>query len=173
MPHAPSSLGPRTLQPRDPNQAASRDVTPARLSGSWGEESQDCFLIFSVSIPSFELWVGNIPWRRVWQPTPVFLPGESQGHRSLAGYSPWGRTESDITERPRTSTIQWMTILWVLFVCLFFLFLLLQTVLLWHGCTYDLSGFFPSWINTECGISFLVLHGGSWSLTLSVVVCIS
>ena len=34
-------------------------------------------------------WVGKIPWRRKWQPTPVFLPGKSHGHRSLAGYSPW------------------------------------------------------------------------------------
>ena len=31
-----------------------------------------------------------IPWRRKWQPTPVFLPGESHGQRNLAGYSPWG-----------------------------------------------------------------------------------
>ena len=38
------------------------------------------------------------PWRRKWQPTPVFLPGESHGQRSLAGYSPWGRKESDVTE---------------------------------------------------------------------------
>ena len=37
-------------------------------------------------------WVGKIPWRRRWQPTPVFLPGESQGQRSLAGHSPRGRT---------------------------------------------------------------------------------
>ena len=34
-------------------------------------------------------WVGKIPWRRKWQPTPVFLPGKSHGQRSLAGYSPW------------------------------------------------------------------------------------
>ena len=34
-------------------------------------------------------WVGKIPWRRKWQPTPAFLPGESHGQRSLAGYSPW------------------------------------------------------------------------------------
>ena len=34
-------------------------------------------------------WVGKIPWRRAWQPTPVFLPGESHGHRSLAGYCPY------------------------------------------------------------------------------------
>jgi len=36
-------------------------------------------------------WVGKIPWRRKWQPTPVFLPGKSHGWRSLVGYSPWGR----------------------------------------------------------------------------------
>ena len=35
---------------------------------------------------------------RKWQPTPVFLPGESHGRGQLAGYSPWGRTESDTTE---------------------------------------------------------------------------
>ena len=35
-----------------------------------------------------ESWVRKIPWRREWQPTPVFLPGESHGQRSLVGYSP-------------------------------------------------------------------------------------
>ena len=39
---------------------------------------------------SFDPWVGKIPWRRAWQPTPVFLAGESHGQRSLVGYSPWG-----------------------------------------------------------------------------------
>ena len=43
-------------------------------------------------------WVYYTPWRRQWQPTPVFLPGESHGQRSLVGYSPWGRKESDTTE---------------------------------------------------------------------------
>ena len=38
-------------------------------------------------------------WRRKWQPSPVFLPGESHGQRSLVGYSPWSRTESDMAER--------------------------------------------------------------------------
>ena len=36
----------------------------------------------------FNPWVGKIPWRRAWQPTPVFLPGESRGQRKLVGYSP-------------------------------------------------------------------------------------
>ena len=40
--------------------------------------------------PGFDPWVGKIPWRRAWQPTPVFLPGESRGQRSLGGYGPWG-----------------------------------------------------------------------------------
>ena len=46
----------------------------------------------------FDLWVGKMPWRRAWQLTPVFLPGESHEQRSLACYSPWGRTESDMTK---------------------------------------------------------------------------
>ena len=40
---------------------------------------------------SFHPWVGKIPWRRKWQPTPIFLPEKSHGQRSLVGYSPWGR----------------------------------------------------------------------------------
>ena len=44
---------------------------------------------------SFNPWVGKIPWRRVWQPTPVFSPGESHGQKSLEGYSPWGHKESE------------------------------------------------------------------------------
>ena len=44
-------------------------------------------------------WVGKIPWRREWLPTPIFLLGEFRGQRSLAGYSPWGRKGSDRTEQ--------------------------------------------------------------------------
>ena len=42
--------------------------------------------------------VGKIPWRRAWQPTPVFLPGESHEQRSLAGYSPCGGKELDTSQ---------------------------------------------------------------------------
>ena len=45
----------------------------------------------------FDPWVGQIPWRRAWQVTPVFLPGESHGQRNLAGCSPRGRKESEFT----------------------------------------------------------------------------
>ena len=47
----------------------------------------------------FGPWVRKIPWRRARQPTPIFLPGECHGQRSLAGYCPWGHKESDMTEQ--------------------------------------------------------------------------
>ena len=52
-------------------------------------------------IPGF----GKILWSRKWQPIPVFLPGKSQRQRSLAGYSPWGRKELDVTEHMYTCTL--------------------------------------------------------------------
>ena len=45
--------------------------------------------------PGYEPWIGKIPWRREWQPTAVFLSGESHGQRSLAGHGPWGHQESE------------------------------------------------------------------------------
>ena len=62
-------------------------------SGSDGKES-----VCQCGRAGFNPWVGKIPWRREWQPTPVFLPGESHGQMGLAGYSPWGRKELDMTE---------------------------------------------------------------------------
>ena len=63
--------------------------------------------------PGFDPRVRKIPWRRKWQPTPVFLPGESHGQRSLAGSSPWGRrvgqdcvtkhSASKCSQRPRAA----------------------------------------------------------------------
>ena len=56
------------------------------------------FIFFDIS---FDILVDNVQtskWRRKWQPTPVFLPGESQGQRSVVGCRLWGRTESDTTE---------------------------------------------------------------------------
>ena len=49
----------------------------------------------------FDFWVGKIPWRREWLPTPVILPGELHGQR-LVGYSLWGRKESDTTDSAHT-----------------------------------------------------------------------
>ena len=53
-------------------------------------------------------WVGKISWSRKWQPTPVFLLGKFHGQRSLAGYSPRGCRELDMTEH-RTQ--------WMMYVC--------------------------------------------------------
>ena len=53
----------------------------------------------SVQRPWFDLCVGKIPWRREWQSTLVSLPRESHGQRSLVGYSPWSRKESDMTQQ--------------------------------------------------------------------------
>ena len=46
----------------------------------------------------FNHWVRKLPWRRAWQPTPVFLPGESHGQRSLMGYVLWDHKELNTTE---------------------------------------------------------------------------
>ena len=53
--------------------------------GSDGKESA-----YNVGDPGLIPGLGRFPWRRKWQPTPVFLPGKSHGWRSLAGCSPWG-----------------------------------------------------------------------------------
>ena len=47
----------------------------------------------------FDPWVRKIPWRRKWQPTRVFLPGDFLGQRSLTGYSPWHHKKSDTAEQ--------------------------------------------------------------------------
>ena len=50
----------------------------------------------------FKPGVTQVPWRRKWQPTPVFLPGKSHGEGSLEGHSPWGHEELDMTEQLNT-----------------------------------------------------------------------
>ena len=61
--------------------------------------AQHCSVCLQCGRPGFDPWVRKIPWRRKWKPTPVFLPGESHGWRSLVGYSTQGCKESDTTER--------------------------------------------------------------------------
>ena len=46
----------------------------------------------------FNPWVGKIPWKSIWQPTPLFLPGESHVQKSMEGYSPQGRKDSGMTK---------------------------------------------------------------------------
>ena len=52
-------------------------------------------------------WHVCMHWRRKWQPTPVFLPGESQGQRNLVGCHLWGCTESDMTEATAAAAVGW------------------------------------------------------------------
>ena len=87
--------------------------------------------------PGFNPWVGKISWRRKWQRTPVFLSRESQGWRSLVGYSPWGRRESDTTERLHFTSLH-----------RYFIFCFL--VALYLHCF-----FFPVFLSTICLGGFL------------------
>ena len=64
---------------------------PRQLSG----KDSTCNARDLDSIPSS----GRFPWRRKWQPTPIFLPGEFHGQRSLVDYSPWDRKESEMMEQ--------------------------------------------------------------------------
>ena len=68
----------------------------SQIGGSSGKES-DCQCRRNKK-HEFSLWVGKILWRRAWKPSPVLLPGEFHGQRSLVGCSPWGYKESDTTE---------------------------------------------------------------------------
>ena len=62
-----------------------------------------------------ETWIQSlgweIPWRWKWHPNPVFLPGEFHGEKSLVGYSPWGRKESDMTEQLTLSLFSFIPII--------------------------------------------------------------
>ena len=62
----------------------------------------------------WETWLGKIPWRSKWLPTPVFWPGEFHGQRSPASYSPWGRKELHMTEHLSfhftSYTLKWLVI---------------------------------------------------------------
>ena len=65
-------------------------------SGASGKESACQCRRGKISM--FDPCVGMICWSRKWQPTPVFLPGESHGQRNLVGFGPWRLKESDMTE---------------------------------------------------------------------------
>jgi len=66
----------------------------------------------------FSFWVGKIPWRRSWQPTSVFLPGESHGQRSLVGYSSQDFKKLDMTEETWHARNTWIKYMNILKICL-------------------------------------------------------
>ena len=67
-----------------------------------GSDGKDCL---QCKIPKFYPWVGKIPWRRKWQLTLIFLPGESHEQRRLVGCSPWGCEEADMIKQQILSLI--------------------------------------------------------------------
>ena len=89
------------------NSLSHWQLPPAMLMGLswWLRQWRMCL---QCGRPSFNPWVGKIPWRREWLPTLVFLPGEFLGQRSLAGYSSWGHKESDTTE-PLSFSCTWIS----------------------------------------------------------------
>ena len=63
--------------------------------------------------PPSKPWLQKIPWRRKWQPILVLLPGTFHGQRSLEGYSPWGRKESNTTEWLRFTSSKKFNVKWI------------------------------------------------------------
>ena len=64
----------------------------------WRSDKEPAYQCWRHKRCRIDPWVRKIPWRRKWQPSPVFLPGEPHRQRNLAGYSPWGSKELDMTE---------------------------------------------------------------------------
>ena len=95
----------------------------------WGFPGGSDGVCLQCGRPGFDPWVGKIPWRRKWQPTPVLLPRKFLGWRSLVGCSPWGRKESVTTERlhllmddvnlQRAWILIWHN--WILIITLFYI----------------------------------------------------
>ena len=121
----------------------------------------------------FDPWVGNIPWRKPWQPTPVFLLGKFHGQRSLVDYSPWGCKDLDMTEQLNTHTQlldriqQWR--LQLLDFCSgggFFKIILL--FYFWLCWVFAAAGLFLGLCEDSKGCSLVVVHGLSlqWLLLL-------
>ena len=79
--------------------SSSSSIQSMGLPGALDGKESACSVGDLGLIPGWE----RFPWRRPWQPTPVFLLGEFHGHRSLLGYSPWGHKESDTTELLKVS----------------------------------------------------------------------
>ena len=89
----------------------SRYLLPKQFGSNW----KVVMHLLQVRRPGFNPYVEKIPWRRKWQPTPVLLPGEFHGQRSLEGYSLWGCKETDdwVTNKQFTMTnylifVEWM-----------------------------------------------------------------
>ena len=115
------SLGTSVYLPEDDQNACIFVLTtpPFRLLRWLSGKESTC----QCRRPGFCLWVGQIPWRRKWQPTPVFLPGKSHGQRSQMGCSPWGRKRvgHNLVTKQRKDTIHLLFYTILSFLLSFFL----------------------------------------------------
>ena len=102
--------------------SASATGGDAEALGEW--IPQPCLILYCRQVAQWERihlqcrrcrlnpWVRKIPWRKKWQPTATFLPGESPGQRSLAGYSLWCRKDLDTTEHTCAATLALRSLVW-------------------------------------------------------------
>ena len=139
----PSSI-PGSGDPLEKGQATHSSILGLPWWLRWWRNHPQC------GRPGFDPRVRKIPWRREWQPTPVFLTGESLGQRTLAGCSSWGHRELDRPERPSTTQLiasfpsipppQLFSPVWSLWVCFSFVskficITFLDSARKWHHIT--------------------------------------
>ena len=91
---------PRVLLLKLACKVTNRYTSPKGFPGGTAVKNSSCNTGDAGDLGS--IWPGKIPWRKEWQPTPVFLPGKSHGQRNLAGYSPWCCIDLDTTEHMLT-----------------------------------------------------------------------
>ena len=118
---------------------------------------QNFLILNSSKRPQFDPWVKKILWRKEWQPTPVLLPEESHGQRSLSGYSPWGLKESNTTEQLSLLTF------------------LPTSVLLWPHSHFGLPMWWAFVLVPCCSkgfheMCFNITHPKSWSSQVALVL---
>ena len=80
-------------------------LRPVPFASQVVQRWRTCWTTEETQETRFDPWAGKLPWRRAWRPTPVLLPGESHGQRSLAGYSPGGHKEADMSERLQNTPV--------------------------------------------------------------------
>ena len=92
----------------DPPPVSGMRNKPVPMQAHWWWKKKNACQCMWLKRCGFSPWMGKIPWRRAWQPTPGFLPGESHGQRNLASYSPCRPKELDTDEWLTLSQSKWM-----------------------------------------------------------------
>ena len=106
--------------------------TPVCWLSQWLKQKRICLSVSRCRRSGFDPWKGNVPWRRKWQATPVLLPGESHGQRSLVSYCPWGSQRAGHDQSLKHHSAH---------VCNGFFFIIYRVVPLSPQCTWRI---FPS-----------------------------